>query len=52
MKIIYSNCKKCPEYLKGKCKVENVNCICKKCARNISYCLHVKYCKETESALI
>ena len=42
------NCTKCPELAKGKCDGTEINCMCKRCPRNIAECLVVKYCRETE----
>ncbi|EYE87962.1 alpha/beta hydrolase [Fervidicella metallireducens AeB] len=51
-KVINSNCKKCPEHLTNRCEGEDENCLCKFCPRNMSVCIKVKWCRETESSII
>lgn len=51
-KVINSNCKKCPEHLTNRCEGEDENCLCKFCPRNMSVCIRVKWCRETESSII
>lgn len=45
------NCENCPERKNEKCNGDDVRCLCYKCPRNLSQCLCVKYCRETESVL-
>jgi len=45
------NCENCPERRSEKCNGDDVRCLCYKCPRNLSQCLCVKYCRETESVL-
>ncbi|QCX34567.1 hypothetical protein FDN13_13140 [Caloramator sp. E03] len=52
VKIINSNCKKCPYLKAGSCSGEDKQCICRFCPRNIATCITVKWCRETESPLI
>ncbi|MFD3155304.1 hypothetical protein ACFIJ5_00085 [Haloimpatiens sp. FM7330] len=51
MKVVSTNCKKCPEYMNKKCNGDAENCMCKRCPRNLAECLITKYCRETESIL-
>lgn len=46
------NCKHCPEYKEKKCDGKADNCLCRRCPRNLGSCLMLRYCRETESALI
>ena len=46
------NCKHCQEYKEKKCDGKADNCICRRCPRNLGSCLILRYCRETESALI
>lgn len=50
--IINSNCKRCPYFKAGNCSGDDKKCICKFCPRNISTCITVKWCRETESPLV
>lgn len=51
-KIINSNCKKCPDFLKEKCDGGDSKCMCRFCPRNLEACLTVKWCRESESPII
>ena len=51
MDIVVYNCEKCPDFKQNKCDGKEVNCMCKKCPRNLGQCLTVRYCRETESVL-
>ena len=46
------NCKYCPEFLDKKCDGKATDCICKRCPRSLGKCLSMRYCSETESAMI
>ncbi|SKA84982.1 hypothetical protein SAMN05443428_10695 [Caloramator quimbayensis] len=50
-KIINSNCKRCPYYSKN-CNGDDSQCICRFCPRNISNCVTVRWCRETESPFV
>ncbi len=45
------NCDKCPEASTKQCNGGDVDCICKRCPRNLRQCLTTKYCRETESII-
>jgi len=45
------NCDKCPEALTKHCNGEGLDCVCKRCPRNLGQCLTTKYCRETESII-
>lgn len=50
--VINSNCKKCPDYINNKCDGGDLNCLCKFCPRNLSVCIEVRWCRETESQIL
>lgn len=45
------NCGKCTQFTDKKCDGKAYDCLCKRCPRNLSECLIVRYCRETESVL-
>lgn len=45
------NCSDCPEMKNNRCDGTDLRCLCYKCPRNLSQCICVKYCRETESVL-
>ena len=45
------NCAECPEMKNNRCDGNDTGCLCYKCPRNLSQCMCVKYCRETESVL-
>jgi hypothetical protein len=49
--MVNSNCKKCPDYISGKCNAFDVQCLCKFCPRDLGMCIRVKWCRETESSI-
>ncbi|MEG0371114.1 MAG: hypothetical protein RR645_02340 [Clostridium sp.] len=49
--IINSNCKRCPDYEKKRCAADLADCLCRFCPRNLSVCVKVRWCRETESAM-
>lgn len=51
-KIINSNCKKCPDFIKNRCDGGDDHCMCRYCPRNLEVCLGVKWCRESESPII
>lgn len=51
MKIAKENCTRCPEYLNRNCKGDAMDCMCRRCPRNLGECLITKYCRETESII-
>lgn len=51
-KVINRNCKRCVEYQNGKCSGDQVDCICRFCPRNLSICMKVRWCRETESQIV
>jgi hypothetical protein len=51
-RVVNSNCKKCPDYINNKCSGSDVNCLCKFCPRNMSLCIKVRWCRETESQIV
>ena len=40
-----------PDYKNKKCSGKDMQCLCYRCPRNLSQCLCVRYCRETESVL-
>jgi hypothetical protein len=50
--IVNSNCKKCPDYEKDRCNGQEIQCTCKFCPRNMSICIKVRWCRETESPVV
>ena len=47
-----SNCKYCMEYEKQNCDGKVMDCMCRRCPRNLGQCLITRYCRETESAIM
>ena len=45
------NCDRCPEALTKHCDGEGLECVCRRCPRNLGQCLTTKYCRETESII-
>lgn len=45
------NCDICPEKSNESCNGDDIGCFCYKCPRQLSQCICVKYCRETESVL-
>lgn len=52
VKVINSNCKKCPDFKNLNCDGGDAHCMCRFCPRNLEACLGVKWCRESESPII
>ena len=50
--LVNSNCKKCPDFMNNNCKGSDPNCLCRFCPRNMSVCMKVRWCRETESQIV
>lgn len=51
MKIAKENCRRCPQYSNKNCDGDAMECMCRRCPRNLGECLTTKYCRETESII-